>query len=232
METKSGFLLIADISGFTEFIKIHNMRKRPVIGQRVADFWQSHAEQLITDLLETIIDAVEPHMILNKIEGDAALFYLEESDPRQQVQNLIDQLDGINSAFLDRLNALQFVSACPCDPCQQSKNLRLKMVFHKATFQLTQIRNLTELAGEDVILIHRLLKNSIRSDEYWLFTKTFSDYISPRSGLDLRSISEQVDNFGTQSLSVVYLTEPEPCSAANGWLIKAQNYIKMMRYYR
>jgi len=29
MDKVNGFLLIADISGFTEFIKIHNMKKNP-----------------------------------------------------------------------------------------------------------------------------------------------------------------------------------------------------------
>ena len=41
--TKSGFLLIADISVFTDFIKSHNMRNQPVIWQRVATYWQSIA---------------------------------------------------------------------------------------------------------------------------------------------------------------------------------------------
>ena len=38
MQNKSGFLLIADISGYTPFIKNHSMRKKPIIGKKIADF--------------------------------------------------------------------------------------------------------------------------------------------------------------------------------------------------
>ena len=74
MDKVNGFLLIADISGFTEFIKIHNMRKKPIVGNKLASYWESHAEIIIKDLLETIITSLEPIMKLNKIEGDAAFF--------------------------------------------------------------------------------------------------------------------------------------------------------------
>ena len=90
METKSGFLLIADISGFTDFIKIHDMRSKPIFGKSIAAFWQSHAEQLIKDLLETIISVFEPVMVLNKIEGDAAFFYLEEDNVEEQAVQITD----------------------------------------------------------------------------------------------------------------------------------------------
>ena len=50
MNKVNGFLLIADISGFTDFIKIHNMKKKPLIGSKLASYWESHAEIIIKDL--------------------------------------------------------------------------------------------------------------------------------------------------------------------------------------
>ena len=68
MEQRTGFLLIADISGFTKFIKIHEIKKKPIVGSIVANYWKSHAGVLIKDLIEVIIAALEPCMKLNKIE--------------------------------------------------------------------------------------------------------------------------------------------------------------------
>tara|TARA_B100000780_G_scaffold254149_1_gene202105 strand:- start:280 stop:468 length:189 start_codon:yes stop_codon:yes gene_type:complete len=33
---QAGYLIIADISGYTQFIKIHNMRKAPIFGEKMA----------------------------------------------------------------------------------------------------------------------------------------------------------------------------------------------------
>ena len=103
MDTKKGFLLIADISGFTDFIKIHDMRSKPIIGKSIAAFWAGHAEQLIKDLLETIITVFEPVMVLNKIEGDAAFFYLEEKNPKEQAGQIIDCMQLAQKKFKEKL---------------------------------------------------------------------------------------------------------------------------------
>lgn len=51
MEQKTGDLLIAGISGFTQFIKIHDIKKKPLIGSIVANYWESQAEVVIKDLI-------------------------------------------------------------------------------------------------------------------------------------------------------------------------------------
>ena len=66
LEQRIGYLLIADISGFTQFIKIHDVKRKPLVGSTVASYWESHAEVLIKDLIEVIIAAFEPCMNLNK----------------------------------------------------------------------------------------------------------------------------------------------------------------------
>ena len=203
MDAKKGFLLIADISGFTDFIKIHDMRSKPIIGKSIAAFWAGHAEQLIKDLLETIITVFEPVMILNKIEGDAAFFYLEEENSKEQASQITDCMQLAQKKFREKLSALQYVQACPCDPCQQSKDLRLKIVVHRGEFKISQIREFIELAGQDVIFVHRLLKNSIRSDEYWLFSENFKNLLEPEFVSSLELHKEKVESFGLQKLSVL-----------------------------
>jgi len=232
METKSGFLLIADISGFTDFIKIHDMRSKPIFGKSIAAFWQSHAEQLIKDLLETIISVFEPVMVLNKIEGDAAFFYLEEDDVEEQAVQITDCMQLAQEKFKEKLSALQYVQACPCDPCQQSKDLRLKIVVHRGNFKISQIREFIELAGQDVIFVHRLLKNSIRTDEYWLFTEDFKNLLKTDFVNDLKIHKEKIENFGLQKLNVLALNSQPLNYRGSTMLSKFPDLLKMLWYYR
>ena len=232
MDTKKGFLLIADISGFTDFIKIHDMRSKPIIGKSIAAFWAGHAEQLIKDLIETIITVFEPVMILNKIEGDAAFFYLEEENSKEQASQIIDCMQLAQKKFREKLSALQYVQACPCDPCQQSKDLRLKIVVHRGEFKISQIREFIELAGQDVIFVHRLLKNSIRSDEYWLFSENFKNLLEPEFVSSLELHKEKVESFGVQKLSVLVFNSEAMSSRGSKVLSKFPNLLKMLWYYK
>ena len=84
--------------------------------------------------------------------------------------DIVEIMARANAAFNKKLSDLAFVQACGCEPCTQSKNLRLKICAHKGNFSLNTIRNFEELSGEDVILTHRMLKNDIESSEYWLVT--------------------------------------------------------------
>jgi len=51
LEQKTGDLLIAGISGFTQFIKIHDIKKKLLVGSIVANYWESQAEVVIKDLI-------------------------------------------------------------------------------------------------------------------------------------------------------------------------------------
>ncbi len=232
MDKVNGFLLIADISGFTEFIKIHNMKKKPLIGNKLASYWESHAEIIIKDLLETIITSFEPIMNLNKIEGDAAFFYLQSTKPKDEAQNIIKFMKLANDNFKDKLSKLQFVQSCPCDPCQQAKNLSLKIVVHYGDFHITKIRDFTELSGESVILIHRLLKNSIKSSEYWLFTNQFSKFLDKFLDYEIEKISQKVENFGKLELDFINFNRTKGILIEKSLLSKIINFPKMLIYYK
>ena len=201
MQNKSGFLLIADISGYTPFIKNHSMRKKPIIGKKIADFWDSHAHKLINTLLEEVIQNFEPVMQFNKLEGDAALFFLEEISDKNQMQDIYKKMVITRERFNSKVNSLQFVQSCPCDPCQQSKNLKLKMFLHKGYFNQTEIRNNQELSGEALIFIHRLLKNKVKSSEYFLFSGAVLEQLD--KGLEFSLITQKIDDFGKQKLGFI-----------------------------
>ena len=232
LEQRIGFLLIADISGFTQFIKIHDVKKKPLIGSIVASYWESHAEVLIKDLLEVIIATFEPCMKLNKIEGDAAFFFLEDNGTDVQANAILEHMETAREAFNKRQKELTFVESCPCDPCQQSKNLKLKIVVHYGSFHETTIRSFSELSGKDVILVHRLLKNSINLSEYWLMTKQFLSLVNQPMNLKITEIKEKIDDFGKISLDLVTFENEKSFWETKSIFFKIKNFPKMLLYYR
>ena len=107
MELKDVALVLVDISGYTRFIRLH--------GTSVL-----HAEQIITELLEAIIDVAEYPLVLNKLEGDAALLYTPlESNPPAVAKDVAQQVLRFFEAFKAKQQAL-IVSAdggCACEAC-------------------------------------------------------------------------------------------------------------------
>ena len=135
-----------------------------------------HAEEIITQLLESVIDAAEYPLELNKLEGDAAFLYaLMEGDYEAVAKDILEQTLDFFSAFQRKAAELSDdTSYCDCDACTQINRLKLKAFLHHGEVVIKKIRQFEELAGEDVILIHRLLKNKIAKNEYILMTRDFS----------------------------------------------------------
>ena len=229
MQNKSGFLLIADISGYTPFIKNHSMRKKPIIGKKIADFWDSHAHKLINTLLEEVIQNFEPVMQFNKLEGDAALFFLEEISDKNQMQDIYEKMVITRERFNSKVNSLQFVQSCPCDPCQQSKNLKLKMFLHKGYFTQTEIRNNQELSGEALIFIHRLLKNKVKSSEYFLFSGAVLEQLD--KGLEFSLITQKIDDFGKQKLGFIDFEGKSDTAVDNRFTRRVLDTYRMLSFF-
>ena len=119
-------------------------------------------------------------------------------------------MDKANESFNEKASSLVFVRACGCEPCLESKNLRLKIVAHKGNFAIKKIRNFEELAGEDVIFTHRMLKNGIESNEYWLVTDSFYKDLNPSNKAKFTTNIQVLENFGKVKLNYLQLSSPEP----------------------
>jgi uncharacterized protein YndB with AHSA1/START domain len=65
---------------------------------------------------------------------------------------------------------MQAVTTCPCNACANIGILKLKFVVHHGRFSRQRLGNVEQLHGTDVIVAHRLLKNSVPSKEYVLVT--------------------------------------------------------------
>jgi hypothetical protein len=159
MAIQPTFLLIADIGGYTRFMKFHRTSL-------------AHAQEIVAQLLEAVIDTTHANLKLAKLEGDAAFFYL--AYPAGAEPNLgfvAEQSAAIYRAFHRRASDLRVNTLCQCDGCRQAGNLKIKLVGHFGEAAVQKVKQLTELAGVDVIIVHRLLKNTVPVPEYLLITE-------------------------------------------------------------
>jgi class 3 adenylate cyclase len=163
LELTPVYLLLADISGYTRFVTLH--------GASVL-----HAEEIITRLMEAVLDAAGEPLVLNKLEGDAAFLYAPAGDNARAVgEQLVRQVLGFFEAFKAQQQALIKAAegGCTCDACCNIDDLKLKAILHSGSVVVKKVRQLEELAGGDVIVAHRLLKSSLAAKEYLMVTEKF-----------------------------------------------------------
>lgn len=188
-------LVIADISGYTDFI----------VNRAVS---LVHAEQIVSDLLDAIAQCSRQPLVLNKFEGDAALFYAESGEDRPAAAaDVAAQLGAMFDAFTRMRGRIAAARrGCGCDGCQNVHALRLKAFVHCGEIAIKTLRGFTELAGEDVIVLHRLLKNDVDGREYVLVTAAACALWPPASaGQTHRAICEGVGEVEVRVLSPAQL---------------------------
>jgi hypothetical protein len=181
-------LLVVDISGYTRFITERSLTL-------------AHAEQIISDLMNAVLDQARPPLVLNKLEGDAALLYAEIDVANSDgFREILSQVRSFFPAFRHCVLELSKLRQnCSCDACRNITALNIKAFVHTGDILLKQIRQFEEVAGEPVILLHRLMKNGVEGSEYVLL----SDAAMRSARLDqaeLRSHVEEVDGMGTHQL--------------------------------
>ena len=64
MENHKGFIVLVDISGYTNFVSKHNIDSSK---NKKLDFGQAHAEHIISDLLEKVINELDEVLTINKL---------------------------------------------------------------------------------------------------------------------------------------------------------------------
>ncbi len=198
-ETKKVALVMVDISGYTHFIRAQKMSA-------------IHAEEIIFDLLEAVINRAEHPLVLNKLEGDAVFLYAEtgNADPQAVARDVAKQALGFFEVFYERAKTLTEERAeCGCNACQSVHDLRLKVVLHIGKAVFRTIRQFNELAGEDVITVHRLLKNSVPTREYILMTESFYALVGRLPRMAYSQRVEQYEDLGAVNAHVFTPQTPE-----------------------
>lgn len=199
MNAKKVALVIVDISGYTHFIRTQKMSA-------------IHAEEIIFDLLESVINTAEHPLTLNKLEGDAVFLYAEigSQDPAALARDVAKQAQEFLEVFYKRAKTLtQERAECDCNACQSVHDLRLKVVLHVGEAIFKTIRQFEELAGEDAIIVHRLLKNSVPTHEYILMTEPFYALVGRLPRMAYSQRTERYEDLGAVNAHIFTPQTPE-----------------------
>lgn len=194
MAVERAVFLIADIGGYTRFMKVHRINL-------------SHAQYVVAQLLEAVIDAAEPGFKLAKLEGDAAFFYALAKKGDADLASLSERVSEIRRAFVTRRRELELDRMCSCDGCVQASQLTLKFVSHVGEVAFQKVKKLTELAGIDVIFVHRLLKNAVPISEYVLMSEPVHAGLAPAVQQVARESSEELEGLGEMRTYYVDLND-------------------------
>lgn len=182
-------LFLPDISGFTKFVQTTEA---------------AHSQHVIAELLEVLIDANTQDMRLAEIEGDALFFYKEDEIPSQE--RLLAQIETMFTAFYSHLKLLETNRICPCNACASAPDLQLKIVAHCGDLQFIEVKGNRKPFGQQVIEAHRLLKNSIDSENYALISKELASTIELPIYYysKLYRFKEGADNYDGKELPYIY----------------------------
>lgn len=171
-ETEHGYLVLADISGYTSYL---------------ARVELEHAHEILTDLLAVIVDQFKQVLTISKLEGDAVFANVNETE-MPNGERLLDLIETTYFEFRRRRDASQRNTTCTCRACQSIPSLDLKFFIHHGDYIVQNILGIRELVGSDVNLIHRLTKNHVTEATTWrayvLLTQSAFDCIhTPIEGL-------------------------------------------------
>jgi hypothetical protein len=167
-EDGPALICIPDITGFTRFM---------------AETDLEFSRKIIPPLLRCLVASNTLSLNVGEIEGDAILFYRFGDLPSlneltEQCKKFYDdfnaQLESLKKEFPD--NFAKYIS---------TNKLSLKIILHAAEMTLTHIDGMIKLIGEDVVVVHKLLKNSIEHDEYILFSEKLLSHYGKEEMSDL-----------------------------------------------
>ena len=178
-KTQTGYLVLADISGYTSF---------------VAKTEIEHADIALSYLLETIVEKLSGLLTISKLEGDAVFAYVEESK-LPEAKALLELIDHTYAAFRDFANELYSKPTCSCRACKAIPTLDLKFMVHHGDFIIQQIAGIKDLLGTDVNLVHRLAKNHVAESTGWKGYALFTHQGLKRMQTDKAPFIQQTESY-------------------------------------
>jgi len=150
-KTQTGYLVLADISGYTSF---------------VAQTEIEHANVVISNMLEAIIEKLSGLLTIVKLEGDAVFAYVPD-EKISGCEAMLEMLDDAYRFFRDSAITLHETATCPCRACKAIPMLDLKFIVHHGEYVIQKVAGIIDLLGNDVTLIHRLTKNHVTESTGW-----------------------------------------------------------------
>jgi hypothetical protein len=197
--TDEGALVLADISGFTEFVTATELE---------------HGPPIIAELLGEVMRTLSPPLEIQEVEGDA-VFALGPDRVVRPRRALLDVLEDAVGAFKNRQRELEADESCACRACRGVGDLDLKVIAHHGRYLRQMVGDRAQAAGGNVILAHRLLKNGLaKRRAYMLLTDAAVRWagVDP-VGAGFERHSEWYEHFGDVDYFVKDLTAASPASA-------------------
>ncbi len=142
---EQAYFLIADISGYTQFLSGTELE---------------HAQGIIEDLCGVVHRSLVPALRLVKLEGDALFCYA----PARQFtdgERLVELVEACHFDFSARSEEMQRNTTCECRACASIGSLELKFAAHYGEYVVQRVAGTEDIAGPDVIAVHRMLKNRV-----------------------------------------------------------------------
>ncbi len=178
-KTQHGYLVIADISGFTSYL---------------ANVELEHAHEILTDLLETIVKEFKILLTISKLEGDAVFAYVTQADTPGG-ERILELIENTYIAFRRQREASRRNTTCTCKACQSIPTLDLKFFVHHGDYIVQEVSGIRELVGSDVNLIHRLMKNHITENTGWTAYMLFTYRAIQSLGVQIEGIHDQTESY-------------------------------------
>src|SRR6185436_546710 len=168
MATK-GYFIITDISGYTEYLTRSELE---------------HANETLQSLFDAQLAHIKFPLHISGFRGDAIFLYVPETDFISP-QCLIETLENQYIVFSETLQQMILNTSCPCNACKNMNKLDLKMCIHFGEYLVQKLGDKEELLGADVIVPHRMLKNSVIEKTgvkaYAIFSETAASHLDLQS---------------------------------------------------
>lgn len=200
MENKSAvpvFFCIPDLTGFTKFITSTE---------------HEFANKVITNILNKVVSVNILEMQIAEIEGDAIFFYRSGRLPA--INKVAKQCKLIFDTFNHTIASYKETDSENFDKYLADNQLGIKIIIHFGNISLAKIKGRTKLMGEDVILAHKLLKNSIDIPCYILLTDKYIEKLKDKKVVrnwfnweSLKRGKEEYEHFGKIEYSYISLID-------------------------
>jgi Protein of unknown function (DUF2652) len=196
-KTQHGYLVLADISGFTSYL---------------AKVELEHAHEILTDLLETIVKEFKTLLTISKLEGDAVFAYVSEIETPDG-ERILELIENTYVAFRRQRETSRRNTTCTCKACKAIPTLDLKFFVHHGDYIVQEVSGIRELVGSDVNMIHRLMKNHISQNVGWNAYALFTSQAFEHLDVHPEGLHEQIETYeylgDIQTLSINLLERYE-----------------------
>lgn len=184
LQPEPTWLLIADISGYTSYLAAVEL---------------DHAQDILADLIGTVVTSLRPGFRLAKLEGDAA--FVAAAADKLDGSLLLDTIERCYFGFRRRRRDVRQATSCTCNACVRIPDLNLKFVVHHGLALRQRVAGSEELLGSDVIVVHRLLKNEVVErlgiSAYAVFTQAAVDAMAiDPAALGMSPLVETYEHLG------------------------------------